>query len=310
MNIPLEKYYEWVCTTIANKDKTILPPKCCMRPDAHRFFTTMPSIIPYENCVGVKIITRQPNKESGPSLTSQIYLYDLESGEMLAIMDGSFITAMRTGAIATHTVHTFANPDFSNIGMVGLGVTGIATMDMLAVVFRDKKLTVHLLRHKGQEIPFMERYKKYGNITFQCHDSAPEMFRGCEVVISCVTFIDEDYASPDTYQAGCLVVPVHAWGFVGCDTTFDKVFVDDIGHTEHFQNFKQFKSVCEVSEVVQGIKPGRESEKERILVYNVGLSIHDIAFAKKIYDMLPPDVGGQLDAPTEKNWISKLHFDI
>lgn len=48
-----------------------------------------------------------------------------------------------------------------------------------------------------------------------------------------------------------------------------------------FQNFKQFKSVCEVSEVVQGIKPGRESEKERILVYNVGLSIHDIAFAKK-----------------------------
>lgn len=306
LKISPEKIYQWVCETIKNKDQTILPPKCCLRPDAHRFFTTMPSIITYENCMGVKIITRQPDNEVGPSLSSQILLYDLDSGKLLAIMDGSYITAMRTGAIAAHTVSIFARPDFSNIGLVGLGVTGTATMDMLATIFKDRELTVHLLRHKNQEASFIERYKRYQNIHFVCHNLVPEMFQKCEVIISCVTYIDKDFASTDVYQEGCLVVPVHSWGFMGCDTVFDKVFVDDIGHTKHFKNFNEFKSVCEVSEVVRGIKPGRENKKERILVYNVGVSIHDIYFAKQIFKIISATRNVELDAPLIKNWLINL----
>ena len=56
-------------------------------------------------------------------------------------------------------------------------------------------------------------------------------------------------------------------------------------------------------------KPGRESEEERILAYNIGISIHDINFATSIYQLMKeqnildslPEV--DMKDPTEKFWV-------
>ena len=105
------------------------------------------------------------------------------------------------------------------------------------------------------------------------------------------------------YRPGCVVIPVHTMGFQNCDTTFDKVFVDDIGHVKHFRYFDQFKSIAEVSAVIRGEAFGRQHKRERILVYNIGIALHDIYFANKMLEQLPtaPDV--DLCGPTEKMWL-------
>ena len=64
------------------------------------------------------------------------------------------------------------------------------------------------------------------------------------------------------------------------------------------------------SDVVNGKADGRKNDQERILAYNIGISIHDIYYAYEIYNMLKAD-GAVFDAltdadmkdPKEKFWI-------
>ena len=100
--------------------------------------------------------------------------------------------------------------------------------------------------------------------------------------------------------------PIHTLGFTNCDLFFDKVFADDTGHVHHFKNFDKFKNFAEVCDVVNGEKQGRENDSERILTYNIGISIHDINFAANIYSMILSADGEvpsvNFEDPTEKFW--------
>jgi ornithine cyclodeaminase/alanine dehydrogenase len=88
------------------------------------------------------------------------------------------------------------------------------------------------------------------------------------------------------------------------------VFADDTGHVDHFKNFSKFKYYAELSNVISGRAAGRENDKERILAYNIGVSIHDIYYAAHIYQMMKhsPEIFNDLpDAdllePKDKFWV-------
>ena len=101
-----------------------------------------------------------------------------------------------------------------------------------------------------------------------------------------------------------MVIPVHTLGFTNCDLFFDKVFADDYGHVKHFKYFDKFKSFAEVSDVVNGIKPGRENDEERILVYNIGIALHDIYYAGQIYGKMENSATEvEFLPPTERFWL-------
>lgn len=97
--------------------------------------------------------------------------------------------------------------------------------------------------------------------------------------------MDTVFADEKLYKKGVLVVPVHTRGFQNCDLYFDKIFCDDIGHVSGFKYFKEYKSITEMSEILNGKTLGRTSNEERILAYNIGISIQDVYFASKIYDI-------------------------
>ena len=50
--------------------------------------------------------------------------------------------------------------------------------------------------------------------------------------------------------------------------------------------FDRFRQFHQFEEVLKGATPGRESDTERILSYNIGLGLHDVLYASRIYDML------------------------
>lgn len=299
---PLEAYY-WVEDMLAQKSEAVLPPKISMHQENHVFYNVMPCILPSKDRMGVKVITRHPEKTHGPSLTSQIFLYELCSGNLLAILDGSYITAMRTGAVAAHSIRLLANPMYRFIGLIGLGITAAATMDVLCALEPDREVTVNLLRYKNQAESFRDRYAQRRNLRFVFHDTPESVIRSSEVIVSCVTYAKENFARDEDYQPGCVVLPVHSMGFQNCDLCFDKVFADDIGHVKGFQYFERFRNLTEISSVVRGETVGRDHQQQRILVYNIGLAIHDIYFADKILTGLPdiPDLNFQ--GPAEKMWL-------
>ncbi len=88
------------------------------------------------------------------------------------------------------------------------------------------------------------------------------------------------------FKLGVLVVPVHTRGFQNCDTVFDKVFADDEGHVNGFKYFNQFKKFGELDAVLKGLMTGRDNDDERILSYNIGISIHDVYYAYKILKII------------------------
>ena len=302
--------FDWVENTIKNKRQALLPPKISMKPFDGTFCNVMPSIIlgvdGKSSFGGVKLVTRYPNRV--PSLKSCILLMNANTGEFLALMDGTWITAMRTGAVAAHSVMLFAKKDFSVLGMMGLGNTARAALLVLCEKC-DKKLTIKLLKYKGQEEEFAARFSHYKNLRFVYVDTVEEMVRGSDVVISGATYLPEDVCTDECFSEGVLVVPIHTLGFTNCDLLFDKVFADDVGHVRHFKNFDKFKCFAEVCDVVNGLKSGREDDAERILIYNIGISVHDIHFAASIYEMMEqkgiltslPEA--DLKIPTEKFWV-------
>lgn len=106
-----------------------------------------------------------------------------------------------------------------------------------------------------------------------------------------------------------MLEPIHTLGFTNCDLFFDKVFVDDTEHVRNFRNFDRFKNMGEIHDVVTNSTPGRESDQERILVYNVGIACHDLYYAAKIFDLLQknnilqtlPDA--HYNTPSQKYWV-------
>ena len=85
---------------------------------------------------------------------------------------------------------------------------------------------------------------------------------------------------------------------------FDKVFADDTGHVCGFKYFNEFRKFAELSDVLTGKVEGRTNDEERILSYNIGLGLHDLIYADKIFDMLKDKVHDfELCRETQKFWI-------
>lgn len=304
--------YDWVVEALKGKSEALLPPKISLSKEAGTFCNVMPSFIEHSEyglLGGIKVVTRYPNRE--PSLDSKLLLLDAKTGEFLALMDADWITTMRTGAVAAHSIELFAKKDFSTMGILGLGNTARATLLILAERLKDKQLYIKLLRYKDQAEDFIRRFATYSNLHFEIVDTIEELVRGSAVVISAVTYFGTDVCSSELFEKGTLLVPIHTRGFTGCDLTFDKVFADDRGHVCHFGNFNKFKAFSEVADVVNGKSLGRESDDERILVYNIGISLHDVTFAGYIYTKFMKYYGANEDdakqidfkQPIEKFWI-------
>lgn len=282
LGISPERCVEWVTESFLMKDRAQLPPKISLHPQGSDFINTMPCILPQEyHTFGCKVVSRI--KGSHPALKSKMMLFDTLSGEMTALVDTDWITAMRTGAVAALAINTLRSYSAKVYSFIGLGAMGHSTLDCFLATNRDKSLVIRLKRYKDHAEKTMERYSSYRNVEWEISDTIEDLVSGSDVVVSCITDADgilvEDMS---LFKPGVLVVPVHTRGFQNCDTIFDKVFADDEGHVKGFKYFNEFRQFGELSDVLSGKIPGRSSDEERILSYNIGLGLHDVLFAHKI----------------------------
>lgn len=154
---------KWVETALRMKYDSCLPHKISMTIEPDVFFNTMPSYLPSCGRFGVKVVSRFPKRE--PALVSDILLYDATNGDFLALMDGSWITAMRTGAVAALSIQYLRTSSAREYAFMGLGNTARATLLCLMAVL-EGPLNIRLLSYKGQELEFMKRFKEYSRLNF------------------------------------------------------------------------------------------------------------------------------------------------
>ena len=304
LNISPAQCVEWVKESFALKHNAQLPAKISLHPQGNDFFNTMPCLIPEPyNRFGVKEVRRV--RGAVPALSSDYLLYDSLNGDLLAFMDCDWVTTMRTGAVAALAAQVFRKSDAHVYSFIGLGNTARATL--LCLLDSEPELIhkVLLMKYKDQAELFIHRFEGYSNVEFEILDSVDELIFRSDVVYSCITdaegLLCEDISR---FRPGVLVVPVHTRGFQNCDCIFNKVFADDTAHVRGFRYFDQFRSYGEIADVMSGMIPGRESDSERILSYNIGLGLHDLVYNSKIYEMVKDRINDYpVQRETEKFWI-------
>ena len=299
---------EWIHESFAMKHEAQLLAKISVHPADYDFFTSMPCLLPDNGgdirYFGIKEVHRIEG--AVPSLGSDIMLYNAKNGELLALMDGDWITTMRTGAVAAASAKALRKSNASVYGFVGLGNTARASLLCILEAEPEKQFNVKLLRYKNQAEQFISRFNGYANVDFEIVDSISELAQTVDVFISCITRANGLLVEDEKmFQPGVTVIPVHMRGLQNCDTTFDRVFGDDTDHVKGFKYFSQFRDYNEIGEVLSGRDPGRKSDEQRILDYNYGLALHDIVFASKLYEALinTDTINIPIHKETDKFWI-------
>ena len=127
-------------------------------------------------------------------------------------------------------------------------------------------------------------------LQFEICQSAQKVIEGADIIVTATGRLDQPIFKEKWISAGALVLPVHHRGWENRTLhRVDKFITDDwqqlkLAH-EKVGGFDGPlpQRHTELWEIITGQKPGRESEKERIIDFNYGLAIEDVAMANEIY---------------------------
>jgi len=246
------------------------------------------------NLIGTKIASGYyDNHKLGlPPGMAVIVLLDLKTSMPLAIMDGSYITAYRTGAAGTVAASVLARKDSTKVGIIGAGTQGRMQVIALNELFQLEEIRVWDIKEKMATKYSMEMSGLLG-IDVKHFTNREDVVRGSDIVVT-VTPSKKALVKRAWIEKGMHINAIGADGpgKQELDPTIvklaDKVVVDSltqcrrIGEIQHALalGLIQEKDVhAEIGEILIGKKAGRESDDEITLFDSTGLAAQDIAAA-------------------------------
>ena len=263
------------------------PPKPGIHTLKGAFIHAMPGFLPRKHTAGMKWVSGYSNNFQYrlPSIMGLIILNDPNTGQPLAVMDGGYITALRTAAASGVSAKYLAVKDASVLGIVGTGVQGRFHLLSLKEVLTDIKEIKIFDTNESILAEFISQAKEHGNLNIISCASAREVIEGTDVVVTATGHLEERVYKDGWVKKGALVLPVHTRGWEKSMLgKADKFIVDDWhqfnnalgGSNGYYAPLP--KLYAELGQIVVGKKPGREDSAERIVNLNFG-SIIPIPFA-------------------------------
>jgi ornithine cyclodeaminase/alanine dehydrogenase len=268
-----------------------MPPKPGIHPLPDAFIHAMPAYIPGLHSAGLKWVAGYPqNQAKGlPYISGLLILNDPETGLPLAVMDCTWITAMRTGAATAVAAKYLARPESATLGVLACGVQGRANLEALSVLFPLTRVVGYDTSDAMWE-KFAAHAESLGLPVTRAAEPR-EAVAGLDLVVTAGPILMVPHA---TIQAGWLAPGAFA-SLVDYDSYWsraalaeaDKFCTDDVAQYEYYQQHGYFQDMppvyASLGELVAGLKPGRESAGERNLACNLGLALDDMATAPLVY---------------------------
>jgi len=281
---------------------TIMPLRTCLNIEQFNGqFLSMPAYIGGNmNSLGLKVVTvykQNPIKYELPTIIATIQLHDPKTGELLALMDGTYITAMRTGAVVGVATKYLANKDSKIVGLFGAGVQGKSCVLAVKEVRNIELIKVYDLIPTKTKTFCEEIHKKTGIEAIPVN-KPKEAVIGSDIIITATT------SKNPVFNGEWLEKGVHI-NAIGSHTPEareldeitikkSKIVVDSKEATlkEAGDLIIPIKNgiissnaiYAELGELIVGKKLGRESKDEITVFKSVGLAIQDISTAKLVYE--------------------------
>lgn len=276
------------------KGRVEMPPKPGIHPGAgaDNFIHAMPAFIPAMGSAGVKWVGGYPgNPAKGlPYITGLLILNDTETGIPIAVMDCTWITAMRTGAASAVSAKYLARPESATIGILACGVQGHTNLEAMNVVFPLERVRAFDPDAAGARklAAFGERL----GLEVTVVDTPRQAVAGCDIVVTAGPILKTPHAS---IQAGWLEAGCFA-SLVDFDSYFSRAALREADKwtTDHVDQYNYYRDVggyfqdcpavyAALGDLVTGRKRGREHDTEKTFAANLGLALDDMAVAPLIY---------------------------
>jgi alanine dehydrogenase len=237
----------------------------------------------------VKLVSVFPGNHARglPSHQALIALFDEKDGAPLAVMDGTYITAIRTGGTAAVAARALARKDAEVLAILGAGVQGGSHLETFTRV-RDFK-EIRVASRDLAKASALAALHPNGRVA----TSFEEAVRGADVV-ACCTDAREPVIRREWLKPGVHVSSVG--GTFGPELDREtlaagKIFVEWRGAAlnpppagAHELQGLDANSIIEVGEVLAGTKPGRTSELDITVYKSTGHAVEDAATARLVYD--------------------------
>lgn len=251
-----------------------------------------------ENSFGTKILTVAPNnaKINKPVIDGMMIVNDSQTGEIVCMMDGKTLTAVRTGAVGGVGVRHTTSEDIKSIGLIGTGAQGLYQI-LYACKARDIK-NIYLYNRTVEKAEKLKQDLEnvLTDIDVCIVDSSRELVQKSELIITATTsnepVIDNDkellkgkhIVAIGSYKPDMRELPDVLFEIV------DKVIIDtDFGKVESGDLSQPIESNIIKSEdvVTMGSFLSNETEydfKGKTTIYkSVGMALFDMVVANKIY---------------------------
>jgi ornithine cyclodeaminase/alanine dehydrogenase-like protein (mu-crystallin family) len=247
--------------------------------------------------LAAKLVSVFPqNVEKGlPSHHAVIALFDEHDGTPLALMDGTYITAIRTGGAAAVAARALARTDAKVLAILGAGVQGSSHLETFPRVRAFKDIRV-ASRDGAKAAALAARHPKARVVP-----SFEAAVRGADV-IACCTDTREPVIRREWLKAGAHVSSVGGtFGpEIDASTLADgSVFVEWRGAATNappagaheLQGFG-VERLTEIGEVLSGTRAGRQVADELTVYKSTGHAVEDVAAARLVYDRATAEGAG------------------
>ncbi|MFQ5887642.1 MAG: alanine dehydrogenase, partial [Candidatus Hydrothermarchaeales archaeon] len=290
-------------------DKVQMPPKSYLYFERYNGdLRTMPAYIEALEMAGAKIVNSHPGNPSKgiPTVMAVVILNDPKTGAPLAVMDGTHLTDMRTGAAGAVACKYLAREDSKVVGLVGAGRQARTQLLAISKVFELEKAMIVSMSLEGSN-RFKKEMEGVVGIDIVVKEGIEEV---CDSdILVTATPVREPIVREEWIGEGMHI------NAIGADAEGKeelepevlkkaKVVIDDLLQAVHSGeiNVPLSKGIitkddiyASLGEVVAGKIPGRTSEEGITVFDSTGLAIQDIAAGKLAYEKaLEAGVGQRL----------------
>ena len=258
-------------------------------------FRSMPAYIDAGDweAAGVKWVNSHPgnpDRHDLPTVMGTMIYSDPATALPLALLDGTRLTRLRTGAAAAVATRHLAREDATSLGLVGAGIQSYSQLEAIAEV-RDIETVVVADRDPDAIAEFRERYGD----TYDVREGSIDEAAACDVV-STTTPVREPIVTEVGEHTHVNAMGADAEGKheIDDDVLLDaKLVIDDYDQCTHSGeiNVPWSEGIlddddihAELAAVVSGQAAGREAGDGVTVFDSTGLAIQDVAAAHVVYE--------------------------
>jgi ornithine cyclodeaminase len=260
----------------------------------------MPAYLADSDALGAKIVSVYPrNLERGQHLIhAVVILVDAETGQPVALIDGTYLTALRTGAASGVATELLARRDARVVAVFGAGTQARTQLEAICTVRPIEKVWVYdIVRERA--ISYVEDMKARNAplpSDISAADSPAQAVRHADVICTATTSTTPVFDDADL-QPGVHVNGIGSYTPEMQEIPAETVIRARIVVDSRSAVLEEAGDLIipmqegllagdpiygEIGEVAAGRIPGRESDEEVTVFKSVGVAVQDVAVAKLV----------------------------